>query len=480
VINANPMERGGFCARIVLVSCPLVLTSIATAGSVVHVDDDAAPGGDGTSWNTAHRFLADALTTAGGGGVGQIRGAATFSLVNAVALLGGYAGAGAPDPDARDASVYPSVLTGDLAGDGPGFVNNTENAFHVVTAGAGLDMSARLDGFTVTGGNADGAGQDGFGGGMYVGPTATPAVLRCDFIENAAGQGGGMFSSAGDPRVTCCRFLNNMADSGGGMTNFNGSESIVTNCLFAGNVATQNGGAMSNFLNGRPTISNCSIVDNTAGGSGGGTYNNSNGEPRIANTVLWANTDAGGTDASAQIHVASGNPIVNYSCVQGGWSGLGAHNIADHPQFADADGPDNDPATVNDNDYRLGRGSSCIDGGRSWSAQIDLTDEDGDGDMNELIPVDLPGAARFADQADAIDHGCGNPVVVDIGAYEAPGRAVNPMLVGDTNGDGDVDFADLLGLFSQWGACDGCCTGDLDGEGNVGIADLLLLIAAWT
>ena len=35
--------------------------AIADAGSIIYVDDDAPPGGDGLSWATAHRFLRDAL-----------------------------------------------------------------------------------------------------------------------------------------------------------------------------------------------------------------------------------------------------------------------------------------------------------------------------------------------------------------------------------------------------------------------------------
>jgi hypothetical protein len=501
VINADAPGRSGTRARVLILSCPLWLTTTAVAGGVLHVDDDAAPGGDGSSWATAHRFLSDALAGAGGGGVTEIRvaqgtyvpdrseanpggtgdRAATFALMDGVAVRGGFAGIGAPDPDARDAEAYPSILTGDLSGDdAPGFVNNTENAWHVVTAGPALGPATRLDGFTITAGHADGGGTDDFGGGLYVAPGANPGVIRCDFVENMAGQGGGAFASASDPRVTCCRFLGNVADTGGGMTNFNGSESIVTNCLFAGNAALDNGGAMANILNARPTITNSTIVDNTAGQNGGGTFNTSTGSPRIANAVLWGNSDAGGTDASAQIHVGTGDPIVDYSCVEGGWTGSGGDNLDGDPLFVDRDGPDDDLATVEDNDYRPGPGSPCIDGGRSWSAQVDLTDEDGDGDMTELIPVDLPGFARFADETGTDDHGCGNPVVVDIGAYESAGRAVNPMRVGDTNGDGDVDFADILELFTQWGACSGCCTGDLDGDRSVGVADLLLLLTAWT
>ena len=51
----------------------LLLSSIAHGGGLLFVDDDAPPGGDGKSWETAYRFLADALFAAGKGQVGEIR-----------------------------------------------------------------------------------------------------------------------------------------------------------------------------------------------------------------------------------------------------------------------------------------------------------------------------------------------------------------------------------------------------------------------
>jgi hypothetical protein len=54
---------------------------------------------------------------------------------------------------------------------------------------------------------------------------------------------------------------------------------------------------------------------------------------------------------------------------------------------------------------------------------------------------------------------------------------------GDLDGDGDVDFADLLIVLAAWGACGaaptGQCSGDLDGDGVVGFADLLILLSMW-
>ncbi len=52
-------------------------------------------------------------------------------------------------------------------------------------------------------------------------------------------------------------------------------------------------------------------------------------------------------------------------------------------------------------------------------------------------------------------------------------------LLGDIDGDGDVDVADLAALLADWGDCPGC-PADLDGDGVVGVLDLATLLASWT
>jgi hypothetical protein len=54
--------------------------------------------------------------------------------------------------------------------------------------------------------------------------------------------------------------------------------------------------------------------------------------------------------------------------------------------------------------------------------------------------------------------------------------------VGDVNGDGVVDTADLLALLAAWGDCPDPpqdCPADFDGDGDVDTADLLILLAHW-
>ncbi len=55
--------------------------------------------------------------------------------------------------------------------------------------------------------------------------------------------------------------------------------------------------------------------------------------------------------------------------------------------------------------------------------------------------------------------------------------------LGDVDGNGAVDFGDLLALLAAWGACPEPpepCPADVDGNGVVNFADLLLLLGNWT
>ncbi|MCC6659935.1 MAG: hypothetical protein IT437_03515 [Phycisphaerales bacterium] len=156
-----------------------------TPPAVVYVDDSAPPGGDGLSWSSPLTDLQDALAFTEIGQTQEVRVAQglyrpdrgsgnrnlAFAAHNTM-VLGGYAGFGAPNPGARDPGQYVTVLSGDLAGDDqPGFVNDTENSYHVVSL---LATQCTLDGLTIRGGNADGPVRNGMGGGCTAGIASWP------------------------------------------------------------------------------------------------------------------------------------------------------------------------------------------------------------------------------------------------------------------------------------------------------------------
>ena len=452
---------------------------------VRYVDANALPGGSGLNWSTAFNDLQEALDSAAAseGYVNEIWVAigtytpaqpggdrtATFQLISGVVLYGGFAG-GETSPDQRDPEANVTVLSGDLNGDdGPDFTHNEENSHHVVT-GSGCDENAIVDGFTITGGNANiSAYPYGWGAGMYT-QAGSPTLIACTLTRNTVRYlGGGMFNDNSSPTLINCVFAGNSAgNDGGAMLNYRGGP-VLVNCTFSGNSSGGDGGGIYNSSSSS-TFINCVFTGNLAGEYGGGLYG-FNGSSTLSNCILWGNSDSGGTDESAQI--CEGTPSINYCCVQG-WTGNlgGVGNIGDAPLFVDGDGPDGVFGTEDD-DLRVSPGSPCIDAGDNDAVPADYFDLDNDGDTDERLPYDLDGHARFVDDPDTPDTGHGLPPIVDMGAYEFLG------CLGDLDGDGDVDHADLGILLGDWGCTDGDCAGDCDGDGDTDQADLGVVLALW-
>ena len=74
---------------------------------------------------------------------------------------GGFAG-NESSFDKRDPATNVTILSGDIGVGG----DNSDNSYHVVCS---LSPLVVLDGFTITGGNANGTGIDALGGGLVVG-----------------------------------------------------------------------------------------------------------------------------------------------------------------------------------------------------------------------------------------------------------------------------------------------------------------------
>ncbi len=380
----------------------------ATAfGSRLFVDADADGASDGTSWEDAYNDLQAALYIAAASPVvteiwvaagtytpdrGTHERTATFQLTGGVALYGGFAG-WETSLDQRDLDTNGTTLSGDLNGnDGPDFTSNGENSYHVLTS-TDVGSNAVLDGFTISGGNANGGGPDSSGGGMYNEGGSLTTVSNCIFSGNAAdADGGGMWNSGGDP--------------------------VLINCIFNGNSATTGGGGAMWISEGNPVLINCVLSGNVAGTDGGGVYSES-GSPMLTNCILWGNSDSGGADESAQIH--GGTPVVNYSCIDD-WTGSlgGVGNIGDDPFFVDPNGAD-DIAGTEDDDLRLSAGSPCIDSGSNGAVPADFLDLNSNSDLGEVWPFDLDGNPRFFDDLGTDDVGSGYPPIVDMGSYEYRG-----------------------------------------------------------
>ena len=381
---------------------------------------------------------------------------ATFWMKLGVPMYGGYAGLANPaNPDERNIDEYVTILSGDLVGnDGPDFAGYDENSYRVVT-GNPNDSAGRLDGVTVSGGNKTGGPggasglyaalndryplphltldhctfADNLGGGvtlesewgggatitnctfagnqgrglLYVMLYGTTEVTDCVFIGNTNGglytdecdsalarctfignSGHGAQFSYNDASLVDCVFIENSAGNGGALAAYTGTAMRATNCLFAGNRATGNGGAVYLDMAGAPSIANCTFVGNSAE-NGSVVYTYFMGSATLVNCIVWDNEEPLFATESVRGTTAT------YCDIQGGWSGEG--NIDADPLFADADGPDGNPDTFEDNDYHLAAGSPCVDSGDN-TAVTTPTDLDGntrivDGDLNGTPTVDM-------------------------------------------------------------------------------------------
>jgi hypothetical protein len=278
--------------------------------AVIYVDHQAAGTNHGSSWADAYTDLLVALAAAvpgqeiwvAGGTYKPTSGidrSATFDLKKGVALYGGFAG-NETSRDQRDWKHNITILSGDIDGNDiteNGVITTTayitgENSYHVVT-GSGTDHTAILDGFTITGGQANGAysGPCGpaCGGGMF-NNNSSPTLANVAFSGNFAAQaGGGMYNHEySSPSLTNVTFSGNTARVyGGGMFNGTESNSQLTDVTFSGNTADDSGGGMHNFTSS-PVLTATQFLSNTAP-LGGGIFNNQS-SPTLTNTNFIGNT----------------------------------------------------------------------------------------------------------------------------------------------------------------------------------------------
>jgi hypothetical protein len=340
-------------------------------------------------------------------------------------------------------------------------------ARHVVTADAGtaqIDDTARISGFTITSGQADGAGLiDSSGAGVLVRNEAAPVIARCTLRSNGATRGGALAAfgqspgpGLAQPSLVNCKVIGNSAGvQGGGIAlEFHGA-ALIVNCLFADNIGLSKGGAIAAAGQGLNIYS--STFSNNfafAGAGGGALWTDSAGLVAITNSILW------GDQTGEIVQEGSGTVTVTYSNVQGGLpAGVedGGGNLNVDPLFA---GPGR---------YRLNSASPCIDAGQNAAVQDDYFDVNDNTSAGEDAPdLDLNLRVRHGAADD-----CPAAGQVDMGAYEfdrCRADCAQPP-------NGVVDVVDFLRLLQSWGdVCELC---DIEPGDGVDVVDFLALLQAW-
>jgi hypothetical protein len=321
------MRRMALGTMLLATCCLIAATPVQAETRIIYVDANAPGLNNGSSWVNAYRFLQDALADARSAekpmeirvaqgvykpdrGAGQKLGdrLASFDLFSGVALQGGYAGLGTPDPNARDTKLYKTILSGDLAGN-DAQVNDpcdldrldptrSDNSYHVIAVVNA--SSAHLEGLTITGGRADLSKRDEYattlqGGGVYAVHSDGLVFENCSFFDNYAGSGGacniadanvtmkdctitgnaslsgGGLSVGGGMTLSRCEISHNYARASGGGISAGGSESVfktIVDCALRGNVAGYSGGAVA-LSYGKIDFIRCSLRNNRADLGGG-------------------------------------------------------------------------------------------------------------------------------------------------------------------------------------------------------------------
>jgi predicted outer membrane repeat protein len=365
------------------------------------VDKDATGNNNGASWADAYNVIQDAVDNATSGDELWIAGGTyhrrtvfdneVIAMVGGVNIFGGFVGTETSRDD-RDWTANPTILDGESAVD------------HVVVA----YRNARIDGFTITAGLADGSVNERNGGGMlinrhdtvvanctFTGNSANnyggaiytydgdfrPTIINCTFTGNSGWHGGAIYASSDSPIIIDCVFESN-SGTGGAIRNGspyasgcifrkNGTWAVYSghcnfyNCIFAGNKGGTGGAC--NIGDGSEIV-NCTFTGNK-GSQGGAIYSNGT-TGFIKNCIFWGNT------APTDPDLYGGIPVSYCAIENGGTFADGGNNLTGQDPLFVTDGYWDDNGTPGDGnddfwvngDYHLRSSSPCKNVGTNADA----------------------------------------------------------------------------------------------------------------
>jgi trimeric autotransporter adhesin len=366
----------------------------------IFVAQGATGTGDGSSWANAYLNIPAAISAALSGdeiwvkqgthlaGPPPLSATNAFVLKSGVLLYGGFSG--------TETALTQRDFVNNLT-----ILNGLGSVFNVVRA-SGVSAATRLDGFVITGGNAnipsgvsDNTNQ---GGGIYIN-NGSPIIANCTISSNQALAGGSGIEQAGSSsasKIQNCVLRENGNEAigvdGGGTMRISGSTiafnqisaitascaltidrctisgnsassyvvysdgtTLLTNTLIVGNSAS---GKVLAISGGNSTVTNCTIANNSQALNSNVIYILNGANPAntvISNTAIWQNSN----NVSA-VQFATGQP---YS--------YGLNNAFANtplPRFVSPGATADAPFSAADYDYHLQANSPFIDAGTDNTA----------------------------------------------------------------------------------------------------------------
>ncbi|WP_154224759.1 choice-of-anchor Q domain-containing protein [Marinicella rhabdoformis] len=367
----------------------------------IFVDITATGNSDGTSWPNAFSSVNAAIQAASTNdeihvAAGRYQEGQEILINKALTLRGGFPSGGG----AQNIDNHRTIFDGD-------FTHRVMN----ITTETLLEGIKIFNGLNIT---------DDFGGGIR--STANLTLVRCQVVGNVilsktrpvSGGGVAMINPNTLLALHHTQVNGNLAISksdsfaqfawGGGIFS---RELLLNHSVVHGNRAVSSedsagGGVYSdsiNLIHSRVSANQAIHTDSSSAPPGGGVFGNTN----MTNSILWGNQVIRLQGPSPNEHQV-GSLTANHSLIKG-QNPAGTANI-------DATVMDFDPGFLalpnNNQTYNFGLrpDSVIIDAGDNSVLPTDIYDLDGDGDTNEIIPIDLLGQPR-------IHNG-----TVDIGPFE--------------------------------------------------------------
>lgn len=391
----------------------IVIINTVSAQSIIYVDVNATGANNGGSWNDAFTDLQTAMTlgpalnrdvwVAAGTYVPSTSSRSiAFTITSNLTMYGGFNGTETTLAE-RDVQANPTILSGDIAGNDNSNILNTEptrseNSYNVLEY-AGAITGVHIDGFTISGGNANGSTTKQKRGAAIYSENASNGVVtslnfwNCTIEKNSATDSAvyyhdltsGVTSTTNQISFNSCIIRNNYSDKNSnvllvGNRHFNlFSRVAFTGCLVYDNVSidyasflrvwsSSYGGAVGGsaiFF-----IKNCTITENSGANNAAIEVSNGFGNScQLYNSILYNN--------------GSTAPIVYVPSASAPYAITGGNYMFTDPLFVDA---------VSD-DFRISSGSFAVDSGDNDKVPGFLT-------------TDLSGNVRIFNST------------VDMGAYE--------------------------------------------------------------